>query len=111
MPVSVKNNCDVFGYRYRRPAIVTIYLIKICGTRTYKIGYTSQHIKDRMRLLKFQHGNIELIDTVESGFSLEKRLHEKFESQKVNNGYREFFTLSEEDVNFVINLFTSIRNG
>lgn len=106
-----KNNCDVFGYRYRRPAFVTIYLIRIANSNSYKIGYTAQHIKDRMRVIKFYHGELELIDMVESSFSLESRLHDKFKEKKINNGYREWFNLNNDDVEFIKNLFTSIRNG
>lgn len=111
----VKNYCDYKGpcgnSKWRRPDQVTIYLMNLEGSNTYKIGYTSNTPEQRMSVIRFYFPNIKLIDHVLCDFSIEKHLYEMFRLKKVDNGYREFFALSNEDVSYVLELFKSLRNG
>lgn len=97
--------------RWRRPKVVTIYLMQVGETDVYKIGYTSNTPEDRIRVIRHYVPEIKLIDHVLCDFSVEKQLHDKFRDNRVDNGYREYFLLTQQDISYVIELFNTLRNG
>lgn len=107
-----------FGYsgpcgnsKWRRPKLVTIYLMRLGDSDIYKIGYTSNTPEERIRVIRHYFPEIKLIDYALCEFRIEKELHERFNDKRVDNGYREFFLLTQQEVSYVINLFNSLRNG
>ena len=99
--------------RWRRPKLVNIYLLQVGDSNIYKIGYTSNSVKERLRTVRYYIKDIKLISYVFCKFELEKILHTKFKDKnnKNNFGYTEYFELNNEDVDYVINIFNEIRNG
>ena len=90
-----------------------IYLLEsIDNDKTsYKIGYTSQDIKVRIRQLQTGNKNIiTLISSYETsyGSKLEKSLHNFFKHKKVNN---EWFNLDLEDIVSFKDLCRKIENN
>jgi hypothetical protein len=98
---------------WRRPKLVNIYLMWVGNSSIYKIGYTSNHPNERIRVIRFHVLEIKLIDYVLTEYEYEKKLHIKFADQQVKNkeGYREYFILSKYDIEFIINLFNTLKNG
>lgn len=100
--------------QWRRPKLVTVYLVKHLHSKSYKIGYTSRDIKDRLGAIKNLVGQIILIGCTTCEFKYEPLLHERFKNKRVDIfGYTEYFSLSKSDVNFVLSLFKIInkQNG
>jgi hypothetical protein len=105
----MSNNVD--NHRWRRPAIVKIYLMQIGETDIYKIGYTSRDIKLRLNHLKFYISDIKLIDFVETDFSIEKHFHDVFKWKNIKIGsFNEFFKLDTKDLDYVYKIFNYIKN-
>jgi Meiotically Up-regulated Gene 113 (MUG113) protein len=115
MARQIKNYCNYSGpcgnSRWRRPKNVTIYLMRVGESDIYKIGYTSNTPEERIRVIRYYFPEIKLIDYVLYDFSIEKQLHNKFSNNRVNNGYKEFFLLTHQDISYVTELFNTLRNG
>jgi len=77
-----------------------VYLIssEIDGQKLYKIGYTRREVTLRIKELKTGNaGNFDVIDIFKTkwGTKIEKILHDRFKSVKVNG---EWFILNEEQI-------------
>lgn len=94
---------------WRRPKYVNIYLMNVVGSDIYKIGYTTMNPEKRKYVVKYFVGDVKVIDYVYCDFKYEAFFHEKFKSQKIDNGFREYFKLSEIDVNYVLSTFNKIK--
>lgn len=77
----------------------SVYVFKLIGTDYYKIGMTkNESVKDRLKTIKtYSPFEIEVTSVIKTknAFALEKQLHEKFYSKRVNG---EFFELTKGDI-------------
>lgn len=99
--------------RWKRPKIVLLYLLKIVGTEIYKIGYTTREISERIRHIRFYVGEVNVVETCLCEFETEKFLHDVFYDKIINhpNGYKEYFKLTQDDVNDVLSFFKSKKQS
>jgi len=75
-----------------------VYLMKGCGTGTYKIGVTAD-IDSRVKAIStMSSGGVELICSGAGGSRLELELHRKYKSRRLHG---EWFNLSGDDVEYI----------
>lgn len=72
-----------------------VYLLFDPLTKLYKIGFTHQGIKTRIRQIRKTYPRIQFISKFWGGCKDEKRVHFLFETKRMHN---EWFVLSENDV-------------
>ena len=82
-----------------------VYVFRLVGTGFYKIGMTkNESIKNRLQSIKtYSPFEVEVITVIKTknAFLLEKQIHEKFNSKRMNG---EFFELTKSDVIYLKNL-------
>lgn len=95
-----------FRFRNRRDNI-NLYLAFVPEANLYKIGVTTKHPKERLKQIGY-FPKIELVHYCSCKVGYEKCLHVKFKNNNVKIGsLREYFNLSESEVQFVINFMNS----
>lgn len=100
--------------KWRRPQIVNIYLLQVGNSCVFKIGYTSNKVEERLRVIKYYIPDISLIDWVRCDFKYEKYLHELFEKHRIGDfrgGFREYFAFDRLQVNEIEKFFKEIKDG
>lgn len=91
--------------------IVNIYLMRVGDTDIYKIGYSSNPVKERLKTIRYYVPEIKLIDFVACEFKNENFLHGLFKHKNIEyKGFTEYFKFDHEDVGCIINYFEDKRN-
>ena len=103
---------DVVRERYKIPSLVTVYLMQVGYSDIYKIGHTSKDVSERVGSIRFYVKNIKLIIQTYCSVIVERELHKFFKEKNVHfNGFREYFKLTDFEVNFIIKYFKEVNHG
>jgi hypothetical protein len=99
---------DLLHERYERPACV--YVVHNAAMEAYKIGWTAQKIESRVSQIRYDVGGWQGVEleftlpcsSVSEARQLEVQLHTRFKDKHL---YGEWFKLTDEDVNYLQDLW------